>query len=158
MIESQQISGSRTLHRLIYLSRQRLTLDASLDDAVDDIIRASIANNRAVSITGLLLVHQGWFLQALEGPAAAVLTTYGRIVDDARHEAAQVLSAGPAERREFGEWNMCARRASPSDAAILDTLDQRGPRRTAALDGRNALRLLKAVRNIQDGGARSMAS
>ena len=157
-IESQQISGSRTLHRLIYLSRQRLTSDASLDEAVDDIIRVSIANNRAVSITGLLLVHQGWFVQALEGPASAVLTTYGRIVNDTRHEAAQVLSAGPAERREFGDWNMCARRASPADAAILDTLDQRGPLQPSTLDGRNVLRLLKAVRNIQDdGGARRLA-
>ncbi len=147
---SEQISSSRSLHRLIYASRQAFGPDQSPDDEIDSLIRASIRNNRAASITGILLVHAGWFIQALEGPAQAVMITYRRIVDDKRHDDARLICAGPAERREFGDWNMCARRFSPADDAILDTLEQRAAFNPETLSDRSALRLLKAVRDIQD--------
>lgn len=108
-----EISGSRTLHRLIYSSRQEIA-PADVDHEVGNIIRSSIRRNREASITGLLLVHEGWFLQALEGPAEAVMTTYGRIGDDPRHSGARVIHAGPTTTREFADWNMCARRMAPA--------------------------------------------
>jgi hypothetical protein len=143
------ISGSRTLHRLIYTSIQRLDA-AELDHEVEDLIRASIRNNREAAITGLLLVHAGRFVQALEGPAEAVMNTYRRILDDRRHRDARVLAAGPAEGREFADWNMCARRISAADDAILATLSQREAFEPEALSARSALRLLKAVRGVQE--------
>jgi len=141
-------SSSRALHRLIYASRMSLP-DSEVDHEVGAIIRASIRNNRDRSITGLLLIHDGWFVQALEGPAQPVMETYGRIVEDRRHAEAKVLVAGPAEAREFGDWNMCARRMTPADDAILDALAQREAFAPANLSGAAALRLLKAVRGIQ---------
>lgn len=143
------ISGRQTLHRLIYASRQRLP-PSEVDHEVGEIIRASIRNNREVAITGLLLVHAGHFLQALEGPAEAVMRTYGRICDDPRHTDTRVLSAGPAETREFGDWNMCARRLSAADDAILSALEMRDSFEPSSLSGPSALRLLKAVRGIQE--------
>ncbi|WP_372781617.1 BLUF domain-containing protein [Phenylobacterium sp.] len=144
-----EISGRKTLHRLIYASRQAID-PADIDDEVGKIIRASIRNNREASVTGLLLIHQGYFLQALEGPATAVLTTYGRISNDPRHAEPSVLQTGPVEARSFGDWNMCARRMTPADEAILDTLSQRKSFEPHTLSGASALRLLKAVRGIQD--------
>jgi hypothetical protein len=144
-----EISGSRTLHRLIYCSRQRL-IAGDEDDQLGAIIRASIRNNRERSVTGLLLFHEGWFVQALEGPAEAVLSTYGRIRDDQRHTGSKVIHAGPAPNREFGDWNMCARRITPADDAILDTLSQRALFDPSRLTGRLALKLLTAVRGIQE--------
>ena len=143
-----EISGRRTLHRLIYCSRQKIPPEG-LGEAVAQIIRSSIVNNRAVSITGLLLVHEGFFVQALEGPAEMVLTTYGRISNDPRHSDAKILHAGPATRREFADWNMCARRISPADDAILGVLAERGRFAPQTLSGTSALRLLTAVRDIQ---------
>lgn len=145
---SSSISGTRTLHRLIYCSRQRIAPD-DLDHEVGAIIRASIRNNRAVNVTGLLLVHAGHFVQALEGPAEAVMATYRRIIDDPRHEDTKVLAAGPATAREFGDWNMCARGMSAADDVILATLGQREAFAPQSFSGRSALRLLKAVRGIQ---------
>ena len=153
-----EISGSRTLHRLVYASRQALDLFASaraldqtdLEGSVDEIIRASIRNNRALDVTGLLLVHEGYFLQVLEGPAEAVQRTYGRICNDPRHTEAKVLQAGPADRRLFANWNMCARRIAPADDAILETLSLRARFEPMSLSGGSALRLLAAVRGIQD--------
>lgn len=143
------VSNGRGLHRLIYCSRQRFAPDMVPDEEIDGLIRASIRNNRAASITGALLVHGGWFLQALEGPAGAVMTTYRRIVDDPRHAQPHILAAGPTEARDFTDWNMCARRFSKADDAILDTLDQRAQFDPSRLSGAAALRLLKAVRSIQ---------
>ena len=141
-------TSSRSLHRLIYCSRQLLTRGDE-DEQLGAIIRASIRNNREASLTGLLLLHGDYFVQALEGPLEAVLTTYGRIGDDPRHEATKVLSAGPAPTREFSNWNMCARRITPADDAILDTLSLKGPFDPQGLSGRSALKLLLAVRGIQ---------
>lgn len=141
-------SSSRSLHRLIYCSRQLLT-PGDEDDQLGAIIRASIRKNREASLTGLLLFHGDFFVQALEGPAEAVLTTYGRLANDPRHEATKILAAGPAPAREFSNWNMCARRITPEDDAILDTLALRGPFDPTKLSGRSALALLTAVRGIQ---------
>jgi len=124
---SEEISSSRSLHRLIYASRQAFGPGQVPDEEIDAIIRASIRNNRADAITGLLLIHSGWFVQALEGPAQAVMTTYRRIVEDKRHDSAKLIHAGPASAREFGDWNMCARRFSAADDAILDTLERLTP-------------------------------
>jgi len=143
------ISSPHTLHRLIYSSRQNIQT-ADVDHEVGGIIRASIRNNRAVSITGLLLVHAGWFLQALEGPAEQVMTTYRRIIDDPRHADAKVLSAGPARAREFADWNMCARQMSDADDAILDTLKRRELFEPRTLSATSAMRLLRAVRGVQE--------
>lgn len=152
---STEISHSRGLHRLIYASSQSFAPGMSPDEEIDALIRASIRNNRADSITGLLLVHAGYFIQALEGPAAAVMTTYRRILDDPRHSEPSIIFAGPAETREFADWNMCARRFSNADDAILDTLNQRAAFDPARLSPPSALRLLKAVRGIQERTARA---
>lgn len=143
------VSSSRTLHRLIYSSRQTIPA-ADLDHEVGAIIRASIRNNRTSNVTGLLLVHQGYFIQALEGPAEAVMTTFRRILNDPRHEGTRILTAGPATAREFADWNMCARGMSAADDAILRTLAQREAFAPESFSGRSALRLLKAVRGIQN--------
>lgn len=142
------ISGRRTLHRLIYASRQDIPA-ADLDHEVGAIIRVSVRNNRAVGVTGLLLVHEGWFIQALEGPAEAVMTTYGRIVDDPRHSEAKVLQAGPVEARAFAKWNMCARGISTVDDAITAALTLRDGFDPERFSGPAALRLLSAVGEIQ---------
>ena len=142
------ISGSRTLHRLVYTSRQQIS-PADLDHEVEAIVRASIRNNRLVSVTGLLLAHDGWFLQALEGPAEAVMATYGRIIEDPRHESTRVVGAGPASSREFADWNMCARGMSPADDAIVRTLSRRQAFAPDSFTNTTALKLLKAVRGIQ---------
>jgi hypothetical protein len=137
----------RRLHRLIYFSRQAPLAD--IDHEVERIIRASIANNRALDITGLLLVHQDWFVQVLEGGYEKVQTLYGRISGDPRHSEATVISAGPVDAREFGDWNMCARHMNAGDEAILDVLDQRGVFDPTRLSPGSALRLMRTVAQVQ---------
>jgi len=137
------------LHRLVYHSRQTPEATRDLDEQVRGIIQVSIANNRAADLTGLLVTIQDFFLQVLEGPPIAVQTAYGRILNDPRHTDAVVISAGPAERRLFGDWNMCARAIAPSDKAILDVIDKKGVFDPRQLRPESALRLLTTVAGIQ---------
>lgn len=143
------ISGRRTLHRLLYCSRQTFAPGTDPEAEIEAIVTASVRNNARIELTGLLLAHQGWFLQALEGPAQSVMTTYQRILNDRRHAESRVLAAGPVERREFGNWNMCARRISAADDAILTTLSQRDGFDPTRLSAAAALRLLTAVAGIK---------
>jgi hypothetical protein len=139
-------SAARTVHRLIYASRQRFAANEPADQALEAIAASAARHNAAIGVTGLLLVHGGWFLQALEGPPNAVMTTYRRILDDPRHADQRVIIATSVREREFADAGMVARRMSPAGDLILEVLDQR-----EAFDPRNlsdvaALALLKAVR------------
>ena len=85
-----EISSSRTLHRLIYFSQQAFRPEQDAELEIDALIAASIRNNKVANVSGLLLVHEGWFVQALEGPAEQVMTTYQRILNDRRHKGGRV--------------------------------------------------------------------
>jgi len=141
--------SSRSLHRIVYHSRQTPAVMADLDLQVRKIIQSSIHNNRIDDLTGLLITIQGCFLQVLEGPATAVRTAYGRILNDDRHTEVAIIHAGPAEQRLFADWNMCARAIAPSDQEILDVIDSRGAFEPGRLTAKGAIRLLTTVADIQ---------
>lgn len=146
------------LHRLIYRSRQSPVIDGDLDYALGEIVRKSIANNRADDVTGLLLAVQGFFVQALEGRREVLERIYARISADGRHYDVAMISSCPAEARLFGEWNMCARSMGPADEAILDVLDARGAFDAARLTPDSALKLLTTVAGIQRRTVRAAMS
>ena len=155
------ISTRKGLHRLLYYSaasHRFPTAAAEQDAEIAQIVLTSVTHNSAAGVTGLLLVHQNWFLQTLEGPAEAVMTTYGRILSDQRHEAPTIIEAAPAQERLFSVWNMCARRLHRADDAILSTLDLKGVFEPRKLSGAKALALLTAVRNIRSRVAAAAAA
>jgi hypothetical protein len=86
------------LHRLIYLSTAVGVLRA---DELDRIFIRSRATNSSAGITGLLLFHEGSFLQMLEGPAAALAGLMLRIRRDRRHTGLITLHTGPCAARTF---------------------------------------------------------
>lgn len=136
-----------SLHRIVYVSRNLMLRCDAAD--VEPVVAASVERNGRVGVTGLLLVHAGTFVQALEGGHRQVMETYGRILRDKRHDQCRLLSAEPAAERLFGDWAMCARRLSADDRAILETLALRQDFDPARLTGPTALKLLQAVRRIQ---------
>ena len=90
--------------QLIYISSVTQRVD------LGPILAVSRVNNRRDEITGLLYSDGVRFLQALEGPAAAVKAAYARIKQDPRHNAFVILSRRDVTAREFGEWAMAERR------------------------------------------------
>ena len=137
------------LFRLIYHSRLTPTVIADLDVHLRAILQVSTRNNQGFQLTGLLLTVQGHFLQALEGPEAAVRAAYNRIAPDPRHDQVAITSSEAVETRLFGEWTMCARALTPADAAILDVLDRKGRFDPTKLTPKSAADLLRKVAEIQ---------
>ena len=111
------------LFRLVYVSRNRLALDAEAqEEEVDRILRASRRNNGALGVTGALLFSDDCFAQTLEGPMGAVEALFERIQCDDRHGGSVVLEAGPVAAREFGSWSMAYAGRRRSDQLRFDQL------------------------------------
>lgn len=139
---------SQPFVRVIYASRATPECLANLDENIERILASSIRNNRPRSITGLLIAHRGWFLQALEGPTDEVHELFKHICTDRRHRNAILLAEGAAQVREFGPWSMCARQLSPTDALILGELDRRPTFEPADFPEHAVMRLLRTVADV----------
>ena len=91
--------------RLLYISTARQPVTP---EELANILRTSRRNNAAVEVSGLLIVGGRRFLQALEGPEAAVMTTFDRIGRDPRHFAVVQLTREAITTRQFAGWAMGA--------------------------------------------------
>lgn len=120
-----------------------------MDVALPQILAVAQARNSAVGVTGSLLVCNGWFLQALEGPMKAVLETYGRVLRDPRHLNLKIINATPTRERHFAEWSMCGLQLSPVDREIVETLEAGGKFDPSRLSVERGLGLLLAVAKMQ---------
>ena len=97
------------IYQLMYASSAKKGLE---EEDLQDILAVSRLNNAPLDITGLLLYHDGNFIQVLEGPKRAVQGTYDRIVQDGRHLAIQTLLIREVENRLFPDWTMGYKRIS----------------------------------------------
>ena len=93
-----------TLLQIVYVSAVRSTFEKL------DLVRLAeeaALKNAEQDVTGLLLHHDGSFIQALEGPPPAVRSLMRKIRADERHSNVMVLLEEEVEEREFGNWGMC---------------------------------------------------
>jgi hypothetical protein len=137
--------AENALTRLIDFSRQALRFGTDVNAVI---VGVFIARNGPLGVTGLLLVHDGWFLQALEGSADAVRATYDRSGADRRHCEVTRIALAPTQIRCFADWGMCAHQLSPTDGA-MKVLSDKGPFNPARLGVDDALRLLRTVHAIR---------
>lgn len=68
--------------------------------------RAAQLRNGAEGVTGLMVYDRGWIFQQLEGPTDGVARIWASIRRDPRHAAIEVLSDGPADKRQFEDWDL----------------------------------------------------
>lgn len=93
--------------RLIYRSRSLVPAERR-DAEIESIFRAARANNRALGVTGALLVYEDLFAQTLEGDAEVVRTLVERIARDPRHDHVEIIDTARIETRVFPRWAMAA--------------------------------------------------
>jgi len=145
MLAGHQFRGQSMpsrLHRLIYVSRSSNVLGEDADAEIHRIVAVSTGKNRTIDVTGLLLAHQGWFLQALEGPSAEVSGLMGRISRDPRHRRVHTLCADMVDERLFNDWNMVGARLGPEADPVLTELGQIARFDAGGLNAAAALQLL----------------
>ncbi|PZE88894.1 BLUF domain-containing protein [Curtobacterium sp. MCBD17_008] len=91
------------LQSLVYMSSATEHFDGP---ALDAVLERSRVRNTEDGLTGLLVHREGRFMQLLEGPHDAVISTYGRIVGDPRHDEVRLLVEETIHTRRFPEWSM----------------------------------------------------
>lgn len=104
--------------QLAYISTSRVEVTAPL---LKEILEVSRRRNKSVGITGLLVSGGKRFLQVLEGPDQAVLSTYARIQADDRHRGFVLIACGAITERSFGEWSMAYRYDESAEGDDLET-------------------------------------
>ncbi len=98
-----------TVFQLGYASAA--SVEFSPEDLVALLAKAR-ENNAKLGITGMLLYHEGSFIQVLEGDQTAVEKLYNHIAKDPRHVDAMLLFRGMAAERSFDKWTMGFRRVT----------------------------------------------
>ena len=73
---------------------------------LEELLRVARRNNQAADLTGLLLYHEGDFLQVLEGPADKIDEVFGVIRNDPRHHRVNVIVDRTVSARSFADWEM----------------------------------------------------
>jgi hypothetical protein len=95
------------LIRIVYVSHEVRPLSTA---DLDALLEVSRRNNARLEVTGMLLYHDGDFMQVLEGEEEAVREILRRIMADSRHSGILVLDDTPVPDREFAGWWMGFRR------------------------------------------------
>ncbi len=88
---------------IVYASAEAKPFSAN---ALADLLEKARVNNRALGVTGVLLYHNGSFLQVLEGPESVVDGLFQKIAKDPRHTRMMTIKRGPISQRAFSEWSM----------------------------------------------------
>ncbi|TGE09523.1 BLUF domain-containing protein [Hymenobacter fodinae] len=91
------------MHQLIYMSTATSPMT---DEELQKLLEQARLNNAKYDITGLLLYHEGRFMQLLEGPADAVRRVYSYIEQDGRHTGTIKLADKDVVKRSFPSWSM----------------------------------------------------
>jgi hypothetical protein len=114
------------LARALYVSRPALDSSASFDEMIASILSVSRARNERDGVTGSLLASQSCFIQTIEGDAAVVSATMGRIERDIRHHSLKRFEDEFIEERIFGEWSMFFGRIEQIDPIVVQVFSDTG--------------------------------
>lgn len=90
-------------HQLIYASAATTLFS---DAELVTLLTKARANNKQTSVSGILVHHEGSFLQVLEGNRDVVETLFARISLDPRHHRVLVLLRQAIASPNFGDWSM----------------------------------------------------
>jgi hypothetical protein len=131
------------MFHLIYTSRQTKPFAPA---ELKKLLMAARYRNREADVTGMLVFHDGVFLQVLEGDEFDVRDIFTRIEKDPRHDTIGVLhrAATLGKRRLFGDWSMGFADAAGAAHILKGYIDIANSVSLSALDSTRALDLLQA--------------
>lgn len=122
------------LHTIAYVSTATHLLSVA---ALDALLADARAFNLARGITGVLLYHEGNFMQCIEGPPEALREVYARICRSPQHKDIIELLNQSTLERSFSDWHMGLTHATASELLSLSTaqwrcVDALAPQTTSA--------------------------
>jgi hypothetical protein len=102
---------------LVYISFANRQLS---EDELKEILNKSRENNTKLGVTGMLLYRNGFFIQALEGEEATVMSLYEKIKKDERHRSTLMVHVGRISQRSYEDWSMGFQYIDNQDLAKLE--------------------------------------
>jgi signal transduction histidine kinase/CheY-like chemotaxis protein len=96
------VEAAANLIQIIYTSNSVGPTTQHLTEIYESCLR----NNHRGDITGILLVHEGRFMQLLEGPGVSVRSLFDVIRMDGRHTDISVCMDHIVEQRAVRDWSM----------------------------------------------------
>lgn len=99
--------------RLVYVSDAVRPMTSA---DLDQVLLEARAFNEEAGVTGLLVYAQQRFLQAMEGPPAAVEAAFAQAESSSKHRLLRQTRSTIAERR-FPDWTMGFNEAAPAAVA-----------------------------------------
>lgn len=109
---------SEDVYQIVYTSHATTEFSQAM---LTSLLEHSRRYNAARGITGVLMHHESFFAQCLEGPANEVNTLLKRIVRDSRHRNVVTVFEQATAVRTFPEWYMGCTEISGSEAIKLST-------------------------------------
>ncbi len=104
-------------YQLLYISA---AIEEFTESDLEELLQLARKNNESMNVTGMLLFHEGSFIQALEGEQKAVEALYDKIGKDPRHTETRVIFRGDIPDRDFLGWSMGFYRSNQSSAQNLE--------------------------------------
>ena len=105
------------LHQLVYISAAEHDFT---EEELQELLAKARENNNKLDVSGMLLFHEGSFIQALEGEKSVVERLYEKIGQDKRHSETRVLFRGEIEERHFETWSMGFYRSNQTSSENLE--------------------------------------
>lgn len=91
------------LEAVVYVSTATKRL---AEEELVALLASSRLKNDALGVTGVLLYHDGSFLQYFEGPPESVEKVYGNVRQSSMHHGLLELMREPTAVRRFANWSM----------------------------------------------------
>lgn len=91
------------LTQLVYVSNETVNYDQQKLIELQELARRE---NLAHQVTGLLLYHDGCFMQVIEGAKPDIDQIYSNICRDKTHKNVLCLYNMPVYQRDFADWSM----------------------------------------------------
>ena len=119
--EADVVEEPQTAFQLLYISAA--THDFT-EEELQELLALARVKNEERGVSGMLLFHEGSFIQALEGEQKQVEEIYNKIGQDPRHAETQILFRGEVDHRDFDGWSMGFYRSNQSSAKNLEGFHQ----------------------------------
>ncbi|TAF64994.1 MAG: BLUF domain-containing protein [Cytophagales bacterium] len=109
------------LVHLLYASKRDVHCN---ETEINNILAASVKNNPALGITGILLYTETRFIQYVEGEYGNVMPLYEKIKKDTRHQDVQLISLGLIQEKIFPQWYMGSQKTTSDRVEFLLQIEE----------------------------------
>lgn len=149
------MNGQNPVFQLVYASAATVAFN---EKDLEELLAKARKNNQLLGVTGILLYHDGSFIQALEGERQTVLDLYEKIMADPRHASGMLLYRGEVQERCFADWSMGFQRLRAGEVRSIPGLSDFLSTGRTGLTAEDGQRIRAILIGFRDGKWRRHAS